>query len=233
VPAAGHPGGRRPKRLCQRAAYSVREDAGVSARVEAGGACRKQAHDRFRLRLRKSRACRVRCLPLVPRGRQPGGSRECRMQGETSSASSPASRPGWTPVRARTPAAAAGPRPCIVPRLRHGRTRRRGIRARTRRPACAGGAGRAAAGRSPLPTGLDLGALEELAALGHHQTVLAGEDVVREGEPGDRGFVHGAHESMPPPPACSVFVRRDSHRCRSRAARFHGEATPSSEPEAA
>jgi CRP-like cAMP-binding protein len=41
----------------------------------------------------------------------------------------------------------------------------------------------------PLLTGLEQRTLEELAALGHEQTVRAGEEVVREGEPADRFYV--------------------------------------------
>jgi CRP-like cAMP-binding protein/predicted MFS family arabinose efflux permease len=41
----------------------------------------------------------------------------------------------------------------------------------------------------PLLTGLEQSALETMAALGHRHTVRAGDDVVREGEPGDRFYV--------------------------------------------
>jgi CRP-like cAMP-binding protein len=41
----------------------------------------------------------------------------------------------------------------------------------------------------PLLTGLEQSALEKMAALGHRHTVRAGDDVVREGEPGDRFYV--------------------------------------------
>jgi CRP-like cAMP-binding protein len=41
----------------------------------------------------------------------------------------------------------------------------------------------------PLLTGLEQSTLAELAALGRERTVRAGDDVVREGEPGDRFYV--------------------------------------------
>ena len=41
----------------------------------------------------------------------------------------------------------------------------------------------------PLLTGLEQSALEAMAALGHRHTVRAGDDVVREGEPGDCFYV--------------------------------------------